>query len=265
MKDKLYIIKIGGNVINSAGTLSRFLTDFALIKEKKLLVHGGGKLLEELAAKLGVTQQVHEGRRVTSAETMRLATMVYAGFINKQVVAKLNALQVPAIGLSGADANCVSATKRPPVPVDYGYAGDVTYKHVNTAFINLLLEQRLTPVFCSVTHNGQGQLLNTNADTMAAELAKSLAHQYDVRLHFCFEKKGVLKDPENEASLIATISRREYELLVQQNVISNGMLPKMSNAFEALAHGVKHVAIGHSDQLLNAIHQQPHAGTYLVA
>jgi len=265
MKKKLFIVKIGGNVIDDEESLKKFLSDFSKINEKKILVHGGGKIASELAQKLGIEQSIVNGRRVTDTETLKIVTMVYAGLLNKQIVALLQSNNVNAIGLSGADMNCIKAVKRMNSEIDFGFVGDIVEHGVNAELISFLIENNLTPVFCSVTHDGKGQLLNTNADTIAAVLAASLSGNYDVQLNFCFEKNGVMKNIENENSVIETMTKNEYKKLVSEGIISKGMIPKLDNSFEAINKGVKKVVIGHSDNLNNMISENKIEGTVLTA
>src|SRR5688572_26601460 len=198
--DKVFVIKIGGNIIDNEEKLAAFLSKFASIKEKKILVHGGGKLATRLAEELNIPQQLVDGRRITDAETLKIVTMVYAGLVNKNIVAQLQAKGVNAIGLSGADGNSIQAVKRTVKDVDYGFAGDV--QQINEKFFHSLLELDISPVVSPITYDKTGQLLNTNADTIAQELAKTLSSQYQVQLVYSFEKSGVLLDVNNESSLI---------------------------------------------------------------
>jgi acetylglutamate kinase len=262
---KVYIIKIGGNVIDNLVALEKFLTDFSHIEGRKILVHGGGKLATDMASQLNVPQQMVNGRRVTDAETLKITAMVYAGLINKQIVASLQAKNVNAIGLSGADGNSIQSSKRKTAEIDYGFVGDIHGKSVNTTFISSLLEMNSVPVFSAITHDGKGQLLNTNADTIASALAVALATSYEVQLNYCFEKKGVLKDVEDDNSVIESITPQNYKKLLSEGVISKGMIPKLDNAFEAIQHGVKSVVIAHSNDLLNTTNENHHAGTKLIA
>jgi acetylglutamate kinase len=245
--DKLYVIKIGGNVIDDAQKLSSFLQDFAFIKEKKILVHGGGKLATRLGEQLRIPQQVVDGRRITDTETLKIVTMVYAGYINKNIVALLQSFNCNAVGLSGADGDAIKAHKRINANMDYGFAGDVD--EVNAAFINHLLQQDIAVVVSPITHDGKGQLLNTNADTIAQETAKALGAMYDVELVYTFEKKGVLHNVEDESSVVQRIDQVSYRKLKEDKVINAGMVPKLDNAFTALASGVTKVVIGQSDEL----------------
>jgi acetylglutamate kinase len=264
-KENLYIVKVGGNVINDEKKLKSFLTDFSSIKDRKLLIHGGGKILDELSKKLEIPQEMINGRRKTDADTLKLATMVYGGLLNKNIVAQLQAIGNNAIGLTGADANCIKASKRINKEFDFGFVGDIEPEGVNSNFITTLLENNITPVFCSITHDNAGQLFNTNADTMAATLAIALNKKYNVHLNFCFEKKGVLKNAEDDNSVLSTISTDEYSTLLQQEIIIKGMIPKLDNAFNAAKRGVNSVAITHADELLNTINKKENVGTHLIA
>lgn len=242
------IVKIGGNVIDNPDQLNQFLMDFAALRGPKVLVHGGGKLATEMAAKLGVKSQLLEGRRITDAATLEVVTMVYAGLINKGIVAKLQAHSCNAIGLSGADGNLIKARKRPSTPIDYGFVGDIEEHSVDLQGLNSLLELGLVPVFSAITHEGTGQLLNTNADTIASVLAVALAKDYRSSLVYCFEKKGVLREVDKEDSLIEEITSLQYPELVEQGILSDGMIPKLSNAFSAIEKGVESVRIGASSE-----------------
>lgn len=243
----LYVIKIGGNIIDDEKKLSSFLAAFADITDKKILVHGGGKLATRLAEQLKIPQQVIEGRRITDAETLRIVTMVYAGYINKNIVAQLQAHHCNAIGLCGADGDSILAHKRTHPVMDYGFVGDIDA--INTILITNLLNENITPVFASITHDQQGQLLNTNADTIAQELAKALSKLHDVALIYTFEKPGVLLDVNDEDSVIQNINPSSYRELKMQDKIYAGMIPKLDNAFTALQSGVKKVIIGKAENL----------------
>ncbi|MBL7730460.1 MAG: acetylglutamate kinase [Chitinophagaceae bacterium] len=245
--DKLYVIKIGGNIIDDEAKLASFLESFAAIEEKKILVHGGGKLATRMAEKLGVEQQLVDGRRITDAETLKIVTMVYAGFINKNVVAHLQANNCNAIGLCGADADVILAHKRKHPVLDYGFVGDVDA--INTDIIRTLLDKNITLVFAPITHDQQGQLLNTNADTIAQEIAKALSHLYSVELVYSFEKSGVLMDAEDDSTVIPQINPSFYQQLKTRNKIFAGMIPKLDNAFAALQSGVGKVIIGKAEEL----------------
>ncbi len=247
----LYVIKIGGNVIDDEVKLSSFLQDFAAIEGKKVLVHGGGKLATRLAEQMGVQQQMVEGRRITDAETLKIVTMVYAGYINKNIVAQLQRYDCNAIGLSGADGNAIKAHKRAGAERDYGFAGDVD--EVNAELINTLIEADNTIVLAPITHDKKGQLLNTNADTIAQETAKALSKLYEVDLIYTFEKKGVLTNIDDDESYIKQLDPSSYEGYKEKGTISSGMIPKLDNAFAALNFGVKKVIIGKSDELQQII------------
>jgi acetylglutamate kinase len=247
MKQKLSIIKIGGNVIENKTELAKFLTLFANLDGLKILVHGGGKLATQLATKLGIESKMIDGRRITDAETLEVITMVYAGLTNKNIVAQLQSNNCNAIGLSGADGNSIQAHKRPVKEIDYGFAGDVD--GVNSSMISKLLSANLTPVFCAMTHNGNGQLLNTNADTIAAEVAIHMSSFYETTLYYCFEKKGVLQNINDEDSVITQIDNHSYTKLLSDGIIADGMIPKIDNCFDAVERGVDKVCIGHHSML----------------
>ncbi len=242
MKKKLSIIKIGGNVIENEGELHKFLDAFSAMQGPKILVHGGGKLATQLAEKLGITSKMVGGRRITDAEGLKVITMVYGGLANKNIVAKLQARGTNAIGLSGADGNTIRAVKRPVKDIDYGFAGDV--EEVNTLAIYQLLQAEFTPVFCAITHNREGQLLNTNADTIASEVAIGMSDAFDTTLYYCFEKKGVLMDISDEDSVVKHLEPGKYQELLEKNIIADGMLPKLENCFHALHKSVGKVCIG---------------------
>lgn len=247
MAEKMYIIKIGGNIIDEEAKLSSFLKAFAAVREKKILVHGGGKLATKLADQLGIPQQLIEGRRITSADTLKIVAMVYAGDINKNLVAKLQAEGCDAIGLCGADGNLITAHKRVHATIDYGFAGDID--RICTKRLKQLIDLDLIPVLAPITHNGNGQLLNTNADTIAQEIGKAMSSWYEVSLVYSFEKKGVLLDLNDDQSVIPWIRPAYYEQLKSEQKIFAGMIPKMENAFAALTGGVKQVIIGQAEQL----------------
>lgn len=258
--EKLIVIKIGGNIIDDETALSLFLESFAKISCPKILVHGGGKLATRLAEALGIQQQVIDGRRITDAETLKVVTMLYAGYINKNIVAKLQAYGCNAVGLCGADGNLVLAHKRQGADIDYGFAGDID--RVNAAFASSLLQQDRTPVLSAITHDAKGTLLNTNADTIAQETAKALAKFYKVSLIYCFEKKGVLQDAANENSVIPIVTKKSFEELKTAGVVNAGMVPKLKNALDAVGAGVQQVIIGHAAELEQLIIQK--AGTSIV-
>jgi acetylglutamate kinase len=247
----LTIVKIGGNIIDNSQKLHQFLLDFTAMPGKKILVHGGGKIATELGMSLGIEPKMVDGRRITDIQTLRVVTMVYAGLINKNMVAQLQAKGCNAIGLTGADGNIIKAVKRPVKTVDYGFVGDLDENSVSSETLNSLLKSNLIPVLCAITHDGETQLLNTNADTIASAVAVSMSSLYDTRLVYCFEKKGVLRDVEDEDSLVKEIKLEEFEDLKEQGIVSGGMIPKLHNAFEAIKQGVKAVYIGKADELSN--------------
>ena len=249
-KNTLKIIKIGGNVIDDAQALSSFLYIFSLIEGPKILVHGGGKSATALAEQTGLEVKMIDGRRITDAATLELITMVYAGKINKTIIAQLQALDCNAVGFTGADGNTITSEKRPVSTIDYGFVGDV--KLVETSTLELLLNNNISPVFCAITHDKNGQLLNTNADTIASELAIAFAVQFEVELYYCFEKKGVLKDINDDNSVIQTITKSSYKKLLDAQLIFSGMLPKLNNCFHALDHEVSKVCIGTPEMLLDS-------------
>jgi len=246
-KEKLSIIKIGGNIIENDTSLNTFLKLFSNLKEKKILVHGGGKRATNIASRLGITSKILSGRRITDAETLEVITMVYGGLVNKNIVAKLQALSTNAIGLSGADANSIQAVKRPVKTIDYGFAGDV--KKVASNAIDALIRADFTPVFCGITHDGNGQLLNTNADTIASELAIGMSKIYETSIYYCFELNGVLRDIKDESSVVKQINSKAYKTLLEDGIITDGMLPKLENCFKALKSGVSKVHMGNRAML----------------
>lgn len=248
--DTLKIVKIGGNIIDNDKALSSFLEAFATIKSPKLLVHGGGKLATQYARQLGLEVKMIDGRRITDKATLDLITMVYAGKINKHIVAQLQSYHCNAIGFSGADGNTIESEKRPVKTVDYGLVGDV--KKINTELLHVLLEHGVTPVFCALTHDKKGQLLNTNADTIASELAIGFAGTYQTELYYCFEKNGVLKDVQDNNSVIEHINTQTYHDLIAAGIIADGMLPKLNNCIHAINKNVYKVCIGKPEMLFNA-------------
>lgn len=262
MGSGLTIIKIGGNVIDDDRQLQSFLEKFAALQGKKILVHGGGKIATRIAADLGIKVKLVDGRRITDKPMLDVATMVYAGLTNKNVVSYLQKFGCDALGLSGADGNVIKAVKRPAKEIDYGYVGDILVDSVNTSSIKKFLEAGFTPVFSAITHNGLGQLLNTNADTIASALAVSLARIYETKLIYCFEKDGVLRDVDDPGSVIKAIKAAEFETLKTEQVIYEGMIPKLENAFDALDKGVKNVYIGNALNLHQ--YQQGEFGTCLL-
>ena len=256
-KQQLHIIKIGGNVIDNSENLYHFLKDFTALDGYKILVHGGGKVATQLSETLGIEPKLVDGRRITDIETLRVVTMVYGGLINKNIVAQLQRFGNNAIGLTGADGNFIRTKKRPVKTIDYGFVGDIDEKSIDPNSIARLMEAGFTPVFCAITHDGEGQLLNTNADTIASALAVALSKVYETTLIYCFEKKGVLQDIDDEESLIREIDPDRYEDLKKKQIIHGGMLPKLDNAFTAISCGVKAVIIGKSDDLGQLKNKQP--------
>lgn len=239
--ESLFILKIGGKVIDEDVKLREALEAFLAQEGHKILVHGGGKKATEVSQRLGIPAQMINGRRITDAAALEVVTMVYAGLSNKIIVSLLQSMHCNAIGMSGADANAILAHKRVVKDIDYGFAGDIDA--VNVDAIQTLLEGKLTPVFCAITHDGKGQLLNTNADTIATQLAIAMSQRYDVSLNFCFEKPGVLMNPADDGSVIPNLNQDSYQNYKSQGIISEGMIPKLDNAFDALARGVKQVRI----------------------
>lgn len=260
MKEKLFVIKIGGALIDDEELLNGFLDQFSEIKEKKILVHGGGKLATTLAAQLGIEQQLINGRRITDKATLDIVTMVYAGGINKNIVAKLQQKNNNAIGFSGADANLIQAQKRNHPEIDFGFVGDIDKESVNQKMISYFLYLDLIPVFSAITHDKKGNLLNTNADTIASVIAQALSEIYDVELLYCFDKEGVLEDVENSDSLIKNISEEDFSVLKEAGKLHKGILPKLENALGAIKNNVKKVFLIKETQLKKHI-ENHHAGT----
>jgi acetylglutamate kinase len=246
-KEPLYIIKVGGNIIDDEVKLNSFLTSFIHVKGKKILVHGGGKIATNLAEELNIPQQMVDGRRITDGETLKVVTMVYAGYINKQIVATLNSLKVRSIGLSGVDAGFVKAHKINHPRIDFGFVGEVDA--VDTNFLLSLINLDLTLVIAPITQDESGQLLNTNADTIAQEIAKAMSEKMEITLVYSFEKKGVLKDIHDEESYIPMIDIASFEKMKEEQTIFAGMIPKLDNAFEAIGAGVSKVIIGDASNL----------------
>ena len=245
----LEIIKIGGNIIDDKLALDSFIEGFAEIKTPKILVHGGGKSATKLAEKMNVPVAMTNGRRITDAPTLDIITMVYAGKINKNIVAKLQAERCNAVGFSGADGNTILSEKRQVKDVDFGFVGDIL--KVDTNILELLLNNDITPVFCAITHDKNGQLLNTNADTIASELAISFATIFNTELYYCFDKNGVLEDINDENSVIENINTKNYQTIKNKGIISDGMLPKLDNCFYAVENNVKKVCIGKPEMLFD--------------
>jgi acetylglutamate kinase len=267
---KLYIIKIGGNIIDDEKQLSSFLNHFASLSDSKILVHGGGKIATEMSKQLGIEAKMVDGRRITDADTLKVVQMVYGGLINKNIVAQLQSKNCNAIGLTGADANIILATKRAVLSpsgggagggVDFGFVGDIA--KVNPEKICAILNSGFSPVIAPLTHDGKGQMLNTNADTMASAISVSMAKTAEVDLIYCFEKSGVLKNVEDENSVIDEMNFSDYEKYKAQGIISKGMIPKLDNAFDAIIHGVRSVVICHARDLKKVVGNQK-AGTRLI-
>ncbi len=255
-KQKLYVIKIGGSLIDKEKDLMSFLEEFTSIKALRVLVHGGGKLASDLAEKLNIPQQMKDGRRVTDQKTLDIVTMVYAGKINKNIVVKLQRFNCSAIGFSGADGNLIKAEKRAVSNVDYGFVGDVVSQSVNVDLLQKFLELQLTPVFSAITHDQKGNLLNTNADSIASVLAQALSQIYDVELLYCFDKDGVLENVENSDSLVKTLNSKKYEQLRSENKLNEGILPKLKNAFLSKENNVNKVVLLNEAKLQNQLNYQ---------
>lgn len=252
-REKIFVVKVGGNVIDDESALKNFLHSFAAIPYKKILVHGGGKIATSIGEKLGITSNYINGRRKTDDDTIDLVTMVYGGLINKKIVAALQNLQCNAIGVCGADGNLIPATKRPVVTDDFGWVGDIDSSKIPTTSWNLLLENDFIPVVASLTHDQQGHILNTNADTIAASVAIALSKVSDTRLIYCFEKDGILKDVEDERSVLSSLTFNEYQQLKSEGKLFAGILPKLENAFQTLQSGVSEIVIGNSSRLIDLV------------
>ena len=271
--DVIKVIKIGGNVVDNPLLLEQFIHDFSAIEGPKVLVHGGGVMASQMQKQLGQQPVMIDGRRVTDTDTLRVVTMVYAGWCSKSIVALLQKHGCNAIGLCGADADLIRASRRPPVrktdpadgsitTIDYGYVGDVDPMMINAGFLHSLIRAGITPVICAITHDGNGNLLNTNADTIASSVAVSLAgyrnggkpqdRSAEISLIYCFEKDGVLYDKDDDSSVIDRITPGYYSQLKQEGRVAAGMIPKLDNAFDALKNGVKEVTIKHAKNLLNS-------------
>ena len=245
MKNKLTIIKVGGGILNERKLFEIFLENYSKIKGLKLLIHGGGVIASNYMIRLGIPVKMNNGRRITDSNTLDIAVMTYAGLINKNIVSILQKFNCNAIGLCGADANLITSKIREIKEIDYGLVGDII--SVNDNFINQLLKLKISPIICSLTHNGYGQLLNTNADSIASEISIKLSKNYDVTLKYCFDKPGVLIDKNDNLSFKKTISKTDYKQLVNNKIISDGMVPKIENCFYALENGVNNVFIGDHD------------------
>lgn len=241
MKQQLTIIKVGGKIVEEEETLQQLLKDFTAIPGAKVLIHGGGRSATKIAAQLGIESQMVNGRRITDAEMLKVVTMVYGGLVNKTIVSRLQAERINALGLTGTDMDIIRSHKRPVKDVDYGFVGDVDV--VNGALLSDLIQKGIVPVIAPLTHDGKGNILNTNADTIAGETAKALAKYFDVTLFYCFEKKGVLKDADDDNSVIPYINEEAFKQYVEEGVIVGGMIPKLENAFNAIHAGVNKVVI----------------------
>ena len=257
MKEKLTIVKVGGKIVEEPVSLQQLLDDFAKIEGLKVLAHGGGRSATTLAARLGIESRMVDGRRITDAETLKVVTMVYAGLVNKNIVAGLQARGINALGLTGADMNVMRSAKRPVKDIDYGFVGDV--ERVDASLLAGLIGKGVVPVMAPLTHDGNGNLLNTNADTIAGETAKALASWFDVTLVYCFEKNGVLRDENDDHSVIPAITRAGFRRYVDEKVIRGGMIPKLENAFAALDAGVSEVVITSASAV-----STPSAGTHVL-
>jgi acetylglutamate kinase len=250
---KLTVIKIGGNVIDNQALCSQFLKDFAAIDSPKILVHGGGKIATQIAEKLGIETVMVEGRRITDKPMLDVVTMVYGGLVNKNLVAQLQSIGTNAIGLTGADGGVILSKKRPVAAIDYGFVGDI--EKVDNGFITSMLDKNIVPVFAPLTFSAEGDLLNTNADTQAQAIAVAMSTEFEVSLVYCFEKKGVLSDPENDESVIENLNPSTYQNYKSEGVINKGMIPKLDNAFKALTDGVKQVIICHAAEVKQAVNE----------
>src|SRR5215210_1897587 len=248
--ERLFIIKIGGNVIDEEKTLLPFLKDFTATDGKKILIHGGGKIATKIGEQLGIQSKYIEGRRITDDATIDLVTMVYGGLVNKKIVARLQSFDCNAIGLTGADGNIIPALKRPVRDIDFGWVGDVESGKLKSENLKLLLEGGFVPVFAPLTHDGHGNILNTNADTVASSLAVALSEYYEVRLIYCFEKKGILENVDDDNTVINLINKPIYQQLLSEQKLFAGILPKIDNAFAAIDAGVKEVLVGDAKDLL---------------
>lgn len=247
MKEKITVIKVGGKIVEEDASLAALLDRFAAIEGRKVLIHGGGRSATRIAERLGIESKMVNGRRITDSETLKVVTMVYGGLVNKNIVAQLQATGINALGLTGADCNIIKAHKRPVGEVDYGFVGDV--EHANGEMLSALIEQGIVPVVAPLTHDGKGNMLNINADTMAAETAKALAAHYNVTLVYCFEHPGVMRNPEDSQSIIPRITHAIYKELLADGTVSGGMIPKIDNAFNAIDNGVEKVIITHANAI----------------
>jgi len=253
MKEQLYIIKIGGKCIDDPSVLIPFLKTFSSIQGNKILIHGGGSIATKYATLLDIDQQFHNGRRITDKPTLDIAVMSYRGLINAEITSLLQSMQCNAIGICGADAGLITAEKRIVNDIDFGFVGDITADSINIDMFNHLLEFPLTPVIAPITFDRSGNLFNTNADTIATMISIALQTIYDVTLIFCFDKSGVLSDPSDNDSIIASLNRSEYERLQSQGMIQHGMIPKLDNAFHALESGVSTILLTSPDSLQSEV------------
>lgn len=245
--NKLTIIKVGGKIVEEEDSLKQLLHDFSKIDGFKILVHGGGRSATKIAERLGIESKMVDGRRITDSETLQVVTMVYGGLVNKNIVAGLQSLGVNALGLTGADMDIIRSDKRPVKEIDYGFVGDV--KKVKGDVLKLLIDQNIVPIIAPLSHDGQGNMLNTNADTMAAETAQAMSQYYDVSLVYCFEKKGVLMNEHDDDSVIPQLDKASYQKYVQEGIIQGGMLPKLENAFKSIEKGVSEVVITKASEI----------------
>lgn len=250
MKDRLTIVKVGGKIVEEPETLAQLLEDFSSIDGFKMLVHGGGRSATKIATQLGIETKMVDGRRITDTEMLNVVTMVYGGLVNKNIVAGLQSCGIDALGMTGADMNIIRSEKRPVKTVDYGWVGDV--KEINGNALASIIKSGIVPVIAPLTHDGCGHILNTNADTMAGECAKGLSDYFDVHLVFCFEKSGVLRDENDDNSVIKRIDKTLYKELLETGIVSGGMIPKLDNAFAAIDAGVSEVIITKA-QMLNEL------------
>lgn len=245
--NKLTVIKVGGKIVEEEESLKQLLDDFTRIEGHKILVHGGGRSATKIAERLGIQSNMVDGRRITDAATLQIVTMVYGGLVNKNIVARLQALDVNALGLTGADMDVIRSEKRPVKEIDYGFVGDV--KHVKSETLQWLIDKDIVPIMAPLTHDGKGNILNTNADTIAAETAQAMSAHYDVTLVYCFEKKGVLMDENDDNSVISRLDKELYQKYIDEGVITGGMLPKLDNAFRSIEKGVKAVIITQASEI----------------
>jgi acetylglutamate kinase len=261
--ERIFIVKIGGNVLDDSESLGKFLADFAGVPGRKVLIHGGGKIATRIGDKLGIQSRYVDGRRITDADTRDLVTMVYGGLVNKQIVSSLQHLGCDAVGLTGADGNIIAAKKRPVKEIDYGFVGDIGAGDVNIPRLKVLLQHGMVPVFAPLTH-AEGSMLNTNADTIASVLAVALSREYHVRLLYCFEKKGVLRDVNDLDSVIHHMPKSLYNELLVNKALADGILPKLENAYAAIGAGVKEVLIGEAGDIKKNTGDET-AGTLITA